>query len=127
MAAPESEDPMESPGGRGDVFLAALGYVPVLNLVPLARRPKSRFLLYHTRQGLYLFTVFLLLFVVLAGLFYALVTQGLFNKPVVKQTLAVLIVLVFGVYVVVDLILIVSVFQKKMVMLPVLGELAGER
>jgi uncharacterized membrane protein len=120
---------MEDAPVRGsDVFFSLLAYVPVLFLVPLIARRRSRFVLYHARQGLYAFSVFLVLFVVFAGLFgLTTITLRWDEGNVAVKALAVLTVLTVSTYVVTTLWMMVSVLQKKMVMLPVLGEMAGER
>lgn len=113
--------------GGGDVVLALLAYVPVLFLVPLLSGRKKRFVEFHTRQGTYLFMIALGLFVLFAALFEVFVVKRVLDVFIVTQTLAVLVVLTFVGYVVVDLWMLVAVARKKMTMLPVLGELAGER
>lgn len=112
----------------GDVFLAMLAYLPLVFLVPLMARRRSRFVLFHARQGLYAFSVFLVLFVIFAGLFaLSTLTLGWTEDHVVVKTLAVLVLLVAASYVVTTLWMLVAVAQKRMPMLPVLGEMAGER
>lgn len=118
---------MEAPVRRSDVVLALLAYVPLLFLVPLMARRRSRFLVYHARQGLYLFSVFFVLFVVFATLFHFLVQKKAFDPAFVVQTLAVLIVMTLLGYVLAVVVMLWTVAQKKMVMLPVLGDLAGEQ
>jgi len=121
--------PMEDAPVRGsDVWLAFLAYLPVLFLIPLIARRRSRFVLYHARQGLYVFSVFLVLLVVFTGLFgLATITLKWSESNVVVKALAVLMLLTFATYLLTILWMIVSVAQKKMTMLPVLGEMAGER
>lgn len=116
---------MEGRVTGSDVFLAFLAYFPVLGLIPLAKRRKDRFLLYHARQGLYMFTVFLFLAIV-AGIalwFFATVLPNQFLAVLFSMTL---ILVVVG-YVVLVILMAGSVLQRRMWMLPVLGELAGER
>lgn len=108
------------------MFLSLLAYLPVLNLVPLLKRQKARFLLFHSRQGLYLFSVFLVLIVALVAVAYVFLL--VLDAPTIIRTLiALLVVVVVFSYVLLVLLMAISVLQKKMVMLPVLGEMAGER
>lgn len=110
-----------------DVALALLAYFPILNLVPLVAPRRNRFILYHTRQGLYLFSVFLFLLIVFLGLFWIFGTGQVVEVPFLKQLLAVLTVMTLAAYVILVLLMAGSVLQRRMIMLPVLGELAGER
>lgn len=120
---------MEDEVSSGDRFLGFLAYVGPLVLVPLLASRfgarQHRFVLFHTRQGLYLFSLSLILMSVVLGLFY------LFNSVVRVHVLtlvaAVLAVMVSVVYLVATLLLALTTLQRKMWMLPVLGELAGER
>jgi uncharacterized membrane protein len=119
---------MEASVRRSDVVLALLSYLPVLFLVPLLFRRRSRFVVYHSRQGLYLFTVWLALMLVFVGLF-TLFTVALDweQSNLFVVTLAVLTTLTLAGYVLAVIWMEVTVLQKRMVMLPVLGDLAGER
>lgn len=120
---------MEGPVRSGQVVLAALAYVPFLNMVPLLvvrfRRPQPRFVTYHTIQGLYMFSVFVVVITVLLGFFY--VFDRVLQVGIVRQVLAVVVVMALAAYVIVTPLMIASVLLRRMVMLPVLGELAGER
>lgn len=126
--APHPRRMEEGPVRGSDVMLALLAYLPVLFLVPLIARRRSRFVLYHARQGLYVFSVFLVLFVLFAGLFGLFtITLRWDEGNVVVKTLAVLTVMTVATYLMTTLWMVFSVAQKKMAMLPVLGEMAGER
>lgn len=116
---------MEARVGWGDVVLAWLAYLPVLNLFALVKRRKSRFLAFHALQGLYLisvlgglFVVFILLFLLFLNVVKAELGQQVFAVLVVMDTFAYVVALVF---------LWVTIAQRKLFMVPVLGDLAGER
>jgi uncharacterized membrane protein len=108
-----------------DRLLGCLAYLGPLVVVPLLVPKRHRFLFFHTRQGLYLFATWLVLMIPLLGLFY------LFNDvnpvDVLKRVLAVLVALVTIVYAVTSLVLAAATIGQKMLMVPVLGEFAGER
>ena len=111
-----------------DVWLAALAYVPLLVIIPLFVPRKQRFLLYHTRQGLYVFGVFMLLFALTLALAYPILQTKAIQAPTwVGQTLAVMLLFEFVAYCATVLWMVASTLRRRMVMLPVLGEFAGER
>lgn len=119
---------MEERASAGERFLSLLAYLGPLVILPVlwrlfARAPR-RFVVFHTRQGLYLFSLALVLLAVLAGLFYLFNT--VWPVPVLRQVLAVLVVLTFVAYLVATIILAAGTQMGKMTMCPVLGELAGE-
>ncbi len=116
---------MEGPVGRGHLWLAAMAYFPFLNLLPLAARPKPRFLLFHARQGLYLMSLFFLVAAIFTGGFY--LVHFVFQVRYMENVLAVLAVMSVVAYGLIVPLMIISVFMRRMVMLPVLGEMAGER
>lgn len=120
---------MDSEVSGGDRFRAFLAYLPVVGIlalvfVLLVFRPQSRFLLFHTRQGLYLFSTALVAMLVLLGLFYV---SDKAQMDLLSRVFAVMVAMVFIAYVVAALLLAGASLQKRMTMLPVLGELAGER
>lgn len=116
---------MENRITGADVGLGILAYLPILNLIPLLKRKKNRFVLFHARQGLYLFNTFIVLFVVLMGV-YAAFHWGMPND-FVERLVAVLLLFSVIVYGVLEVLMIGAVVQKRLKMLPVLGEFAGER
>jgi amino acid transporter len=116
---------MDTGPTKGEVTLSVFAYVPFLFLIPLAARHKGRFLLYHTRQGLYLFSVFLVVLIVVLTLFY--VFHNVAKVAILDKLFAVLVLVDVAGYVLLAILMAGSVMAKKMVMLPVLGELAGER
>ena len=104
--------------------LGAVAYVGPLIVVPMLVRKKSRFLSYHTRQGLYLFGTAASVFLVTIGLLY--VFQKVVPTAPVFLFLSVLLLLEFIAYGAVVLALAVSAARGLMPMLPLLGDLAGE-
>ena len=94
-------------------------------MVPLFVKRKSRFLYFHTRQGLYLFVLFLTAFLVTLGLLYLFDQRALGVRPVF-QLLAVLMLLELAAYALTTLVLALAAARSRMPMLPFLGDLAGE-
>ncbi len=116
--------PSATPSG-GEKTLAALAYWGPFVIVPLAMRKKSRFLAYHTRQGLFLFgTAVAAVLVTLALLFLFDQTSGrtspfflFFSVVLLLETVA---------YSILVIALTIQSFRSRMTMLPLLGDLAGE-
>jgi uncharacterized membrane protein len=119
MAADVPPRPMER-------TLAVFAYLGPLLLVPLLVRNKIRYLAYHTRQGIYLFAVFVILMSVSLSLLYVVGPRQL-DLKIVFNFLAVLFLLEALLYVGTTLYLAVQAGRARMPMLPVLGEMAGER
>jgi hypothetical protein len=104
--------------------LAALAYIGPLILVPLLTRGKKRFLLYHTRQGLYWFALSILAFLMTLGVLFLLQKAKSGNVFLIFSVL--LLLEVIG-YCVISFALAYSAGRGRMPMLPLLGDLAGER
>lgn len=115
---------MEVEASRGDQFLGFLAYLGPFVLIPMLRPRKRRFLLFHTRQGLYLFATSLLLLAVVLGIFQ-LFTMVQFEFG--QKVAAVCGAMVFLVWAAVSLAMALTTLRKRMVMLPIMGEFAGER
>lgn len=105
--------------------IGALAYVGPFVLVTILRRKKSRFLLYHARQGLYLFAIAIAFLAITLGLLY--VFQRPLKATVVFLILSVVLLLELIVYAITMLGLVIAAARGRMPMLPVLGDLAGER
>ena len=117
---------MEGEVRGADVRLAVLSYLPILFLIPLVLHRRSRFVDFHARQGLYLFSVFLAVLVpllVLGALFFQVFENVV--PYLLQNVTAVVLFLWVAAYVILSLLMVGSVLTKRMVMLPVLGELAG--
>ncbi len=110
---------------NGDRVLSALAYLGPLVIVPLLVRRKARFVRYHTRQGMYLFVVYVVSFLLTLGLLYAFSDQVL-DLQVAFNVLAVLFLLELVVYLAGIIYLAVQASRARMPMVPVLGELSGE-
>src|SRR5688500_1179751 len=116
--------PVAPPSG-GERTLGALAYWGPFVIVPLVVRKKSRFLSYHTRQGLYLFgTAVAAVLVTLALLFLFDQTSGR-NSPffLLFSVVLLLEMVAYGILVVT---LTIQALRSRMTMLPLLGDLAGE-
>ena len=75
---------------NSDRWLAAVGYLSVLVVIPLLVRPKSPFLARHTRQG------FALLFTEVAGMIFILIIDSTLGRlPFIGFLLLIALKLVF--------------------------------
>jgi uncharacterized membrane protein len=108
-----------------DRGLGALAYWGPLVVLPLVMRKKSRFLSYHTRQGMYLFgTAVATVLLTLGVLFLFDQTTGRTSPPFLIFSVVLLLEMVlYGILVVV---LTIQSLRSRMPMLPLLGDLAGE-
>lgn len=115
------------PGGQ--VFLAVCAYVPPLFVIPLIpqlmRRPAARFVVFHTRQGLYLFAVAIVLLFSIGAVFY--LARKYLEVALIEQILAVLVVMGAIAYLLIVFAMVLAVLRRRYAMIPVLGEFAGER
>lgn len=109
----------------GDRVLSVMAYVGPLVIVPLLIRRKARFVRYHTRQGMYLFVVYVVAFLLTLGLLYVF-SDRLLDVTVAFNVLAVLFLLEIVAYVAGILYLAVQASRARMPMVPVIGELSGE-
>ena len=120
---------MDEPISGGQVLLAACAYVPPLFVIPLIpqllKRPTARFVLFHTRQGLYLFSVALVLLVFLLALFW--VARNQLELELLYKVIAVLVAVWSLVYLGLVIGMVVAVFRRSYAMIPLLGDYAGER
>lgn len=106
-------------------MLAVFSYLGPFVVVPILVRRKQRFLSYHTRQGLYLFVLFVAAFLLTFLPVYLMRGTGL-EDSVVFVLFSVLLLLELGTYTVMTLYLAYSGGRGRMPMLPLLGDLAGE-
>lgn len=109
----------------GDRVVSTLAYIGPLVIIPLLMRRKARFVRYHTRQGMYLFVVYVVAFLLTLGLLY-LFSDRLLDVEAAFNVLAVLFLLELVVYVLGIAYLAVQASRARMPMVPVLGELSGE-
>lgn len=114
-----------APSKPHERILAAFSYLGPFVVVPLLVRRKQRFLAYHTRQGLYLFVLFLAAFILTFAPVYLMRGTGL-EESALFVLFSVLLLLELGTYGVVSLFLAYSGGRGRMPMLPLLGDMAGE-
>jgi uncharacterized membrane protein len=104
--------------------MAVLAYLGPLVIVPLLKPDKDRYLGYHTRQGTYIFILYVVAFLATLGLLY--VFRNLWTVEAVFNVLAVVFLMELVVYVVGTIWLAVQASRGRMPMVPVIGELSGE-
>lgn len=94
------------------LIMAALSYAGPLLLIPLLMMREQSFVKFHLRQGIVLFAVYLVAYVVMGMFVFTMILWPLFNII----GLAVLALMIYGV---------VNVVKKQETPLPVLGSLAS--
>jgi uncharacterized membrane protein len=109
----------------GQRLLAACAYWGPLVIVPLIAPKKSRFVAFHTRQGVYVFATAVAAFLVTLGLLFA-VDRTAGDESPLFLVLSVVLLLEMVVYGVLVLVLTWHTLHSRMTMLPLLGDLAGE-
>lgn len=113
------------PVSGGDRGLGALAYWGPLVIAPLVKRKKTRFLAFHTRQGLYLFgAAVAAVLVTLALLFLFDQTSG--RDSPFFLVFSVILLLEMVAYAILVVTLSLQALRSRMAMLPLLGDLAGE-
>ena len=114
-----------APASGGDRSLGALAYVGPLVIAPLVKRKKTRFLAFHTRQGLYLFGSAVALVLVTLGVLFLFDQTSGRNSPFFLF-FSVVLLLEMVVYGILVIALAIQASRSRMTMLPLLGDLAGE-